>query len=118
MSLFYAHDIAELIGCFIVQHIWRMTPISIDAHLVDQVDLHGAADAQVHVSEPPKEHLINLTDKHEHLADSVHAHNRVAIVMPVDDEGAAVESEGLEEGKDEEKGHAGRVLHKDVVVGF
>ena len=60
-----------------------MTPISIDAHFVDKVNLHGAADAQVHVAVPPIEHLIYLPDKHEHLTDTVHAHNRVAIVMPV-----------------------------------
>ena len=118
MPLLYAHDIAELIGCFIVQHIWRMSPISIDAHLVDKVDLHGAADAQVDVAVPPKEHLIHLPDKHEHLADTVHAHNRVPIVMPVNYYCAAVESEGLEEGQDEEQGHAGRILHQDVVVGL
>lgn len=118
MSLFYAHDVAEFIGCFIIQHVWCMSPFSIDLHLVNKVDLHGAADAQVHIPEPPKEHLIDLPDEYEHLAHAVHTHNRVAIVMPVNDNGAAVESQGFEKGQDEEQGDAGGVLHQDVVVGL
>ena len=118
MPLFYAYDIAEFIGCFIVQHVWCMSTISIDLHLVHKVDLHGAADAQVHVTKPPKVHLIDLPDEYEHLADSVHTHNRVAIVMPVYDNGAAVESQGLEKGQDEEQGDTWGVLHQDVVVGL
>ena len=38
--------------------------------------------------------------------------------MPVNDNSAAVESQGFEKGKDEEKGDTGGVLHQDVVVGL
>lgn len=68
------------------------------------------------VSKASQLHLVELGKEYKSLIDSIHSHNRVAVVVPVNDDLGTIESESFQGHKDEEDWNTWRVLHKDVIV--
>ena len=79
----------EFLGCFIVENMRSVK----DSKLIYQIHLHSLGHAQMVVSGTLTQlGLIYFAKHYQCLIHSVHLHDRVAIVMPVDDDLLPIET--------------------------
>jgi hypothetical protein len=98
MFILNAQLLTKLCSGLIIKNmrwILGIRSFAIYAHLINQIDLHCLADTQMMISPLAKPHLIYFANKYQSLVDPVDPHNRVPVVMPVNNDLTFVYSQSL-----------------------